>query len=153
MLTAHHYGVTLAFMDKRKPTTADPVCPKTGAPMRRGARPMTLEYKGANLTFDMPGWYCDTSEESIHTGEDMRVSDRALNRLEAKVEGLPAARSGETPADSGTRRRVDRRRPRAFQKYVAGDLLPSRAIGGVLALLDHDPSGRAVLNTRQRATA
>ena len=57
--------------------------------MQRGVRPMTLEYKGAHVTFDMPGWYCDSSEESIHTGEDMKASDRALNRLKAEVDGLP----------------------------------------------------------------
>jgi putative zinc finger/helix-turn-helix YgiT family protein len=57
--------------------------------MRRGVRPMTLEYKGARTTFGMPGWYCDASDESIHTGEDMKVSDRALNRLKAEREGLP----------------------------------------------------------------
>ena len=50
---------------------------------------MTLDYKGACAVFDMPGWYCDASEESIHTGEDMKVSDRALNRLKAVTEGLP----------------------------------------------------------------
>ena len=27
---------------------SNPVCPKTGAPMQRGLRPMTLEYKGAH---------------------------------------------------------------------------------------------------------
>jgi HTH-type transcriptional regulator/antitoxin MqsA len=53
--------------------------------MHRGVRPMTLEYKGASATFDMPGWYCDASEESIHTGEDMEASDRALNRLKVFV--------------------------------------------------------------------
>jgi HTH-type transcriptional regulator / antitoxin MqsA len=63
----------------------NPVCPQTGASMHRGVRPMTLEYKGANATFDMPGWYCDASEESIHTGEDMEASDRALNRLKVFV--------------------------------------------------------------------
>ena len=68
---------------------ADPVCPETGAPMHRGVRPMTISYKGASATFDMPGWYCDVSDESIHTGEDMRVSDRALNRLRAQTQGLP----------------------------------------------------------------
>ena len=26
----------------------NPVCPKTGAPMHRGVRPMTLNYKGAS---------------------------------------------------------------------------------------------------------
>ncbi len=57
--------------------------------MRRGARPMTLAYKGARMTFDMPGSYCATSDESIHTGEDMKVSDRALNRLKAATKCLP----------------------------------------------------------------
>ena len=56
--------------------------------MYRGVRPMTLSYKGKTITFDMPGWYCDQSEESIHTGEDMKVSDRMLNRLKAQTEGL-----------------------------------------------------------------
>jgi len=65
-----------------------PICPETGAPMHRDVRLMTLTYKGESLTFDMPGWYCEQSEESIHTGEDMKVSDRMLNRLKARSEGL-----------------------------------------------------------------
>jgi HTH-type transcriptional regulator/antitoxin MqsA len=44
---------------------------------------MTIEFGGLSLTFDMPGWYCDESDESIRTGDDMKVSDRALNRLKA----------------------------------------------------------------------
>ena len=36
--------------------------------MHRDVRPMTLTYKGESITFDMPGWYCDVSDESIHTG-------------------------------------------------------------------------------------
>ena len=66
----------------------NPVCPETGAPMYRGVRPMILTYKGKSLTFDMPGWYCDQSEESIHTGEDMKISDRKLNLLKARCEGV-----------------------------------------------------------------
>jgi HTH-type transcriptional regulator/antitoxin MqsA len=66
----------------------NPVCPKTGAAMHRDTRPMTLTYKGESITFNMPGWYCDSSDESIHTGQDMKVSDRMLNRLKARVEGL-----------------------------------------------------------------
>jgi len=49
---------------------------------------MTLTYKEKSITFDMPGWYCDQSEESIHIGEDMKVSDRMLNLLKAQSEGL-----------------------------------------------------------------
>lgn len=66
----------------------NPFCPKTGVPMHRDKRPMTLTYKGESITFDMPGWYCDASDESIHTEQDMKVSDRMLNYLKARVEGL-----------------------------------------------------------------
>lgn len=56
--------------------------------MHRGVRSIELTYKGESITFDMPGWYCDQSEEGIHFGTDMKISDRALNRLGTRVEGL-----------------------------------------------------------------
>ena len=134
---------------------ADPVCPETGAPMHRDTRPMTLAYKGESLTFDMPGWYCDTSEESIHTGADMKISDRMLNRLKARNEGLLAPEDirqirkklGLSQAAAGE---VIGGGPRAFQKYEAGDLLPSRAISSALLLLDHDPAALRVLEARRQ---
>jgi HTH-type transcriptional regulator/antitoxin MqsA len=56
--------------------------------MKRDVRPMTITYRGESLTFDMPGWYPDSSDKSIHTDENMKVSDRMLNRLKARVDGL-----------------------------------------------------------------
>ena len=134
----------------------DAVCPETGAPMHRGVRPLTLSYKGESMTIDMPGWYCDQSNESIHTGEDMKVSDRALNRLKARVEGLTSPEEirrirrklGLTQEVAGE---LIGGGPRAFQKYETGDLLPSRAISSALALLDHDPKALAVLKAREAA--
>jgi len=131
----------------------DPLCPATGAPMRRDTRPMTLTYKGETITFDMPGWYCYASGESSHTGQDMKVSDRMLNRLKARTEGLlePEAirrirkKLGLTQAAADE---IIGGGPRAFQKYETGELLPSRAISSALALLDHDPSALAVLKRR-----
>ena len=129
---------------------SNPVCPLTGAPMHRGVKPMTLSYKGQSITVDMPGWYCDQSDESIHTGDDMKLSDRALNRLKARVEGLlePEAirrirkKLGLTQALAGE---LIGGGPRAFQKYETGDLLPSRAISSALVLLDHAPKNLTVL--------
>lgn len=46
---------------------------------------MTITYKGLSATVAMPGWYCDESGESIHSGDDMQVSDSALSELKAKV--------------------------------------------------------------------
>lgn len=133
--------------------TDAPVCPETGAPMYRDTRPLTLTYKGQSLTIDMPGWYCDASTESIHTGEDMKVSDRALNRLKARSDGLlepeeirrirkklRLSQSDAGEAIGGG--------PRAFQKYEAGDLLPSRAVSSALVLLDHAPDGLRHLKAR-----
>ena len=134
-----------------------PVCPETGAPMHRDVRPMTLNHKGQSITFDMPGWYCDTSDQSLHTGEDMKVSDRILNRLKARAHGLLE------PEDV---RRVRKKLglsqtaageligggPRAFQKYEAGDLALSQAINSALVLLDNDPKSLRILEeARQRA--
>ena len=133
---------------------ANPICPETGALMHRDVRPMTITYKGESLTFDMPGWYCEQSEESIHTGEDMKVSDRMLNRLKARSERLLIPEEIRrirkklrlTQEAAGL---VIGGGPRAFQKYESGDLLPSRAISSALMLLDHDPKSLTVLKTRQ----
>lgn len=130
-----------------------PICPKTGAPMHRDVRPMTLTYKGESITYDQPGWYCDQSEEGVLVGKDLGISDRMLNRLKARHEGL---------LEPEEIRRIRKKLrltqeaaglvigggPRAFQKYESGDLLPSRAISSALVLLDHDPEALAVLKTR-----
>jgi HTH-type transcriptional regulator / antitoxin MqsA len=134
----------------------DPVCPQTGVPMHRDVRPMTLTYRNESITFDMPGWYCDASDESIHTGADMKLSDRMLNRLKARIEGLLEPQEirrirkklGLTQEQAG---QLIGGGPRAFQKYETGDVLPSRAISSALVLLDHDPAALAVLKGRQES--
>jgi len=134
----------------------NPVCPVTGAPMHRGVRPMALTYKDQSITFDMPGWYCDQSDESIHTGEDMKVSDRMLNLLKTRTEGL---------LEPEEIRRIRKKLrlsqeaagiligggPRAFQKYESGDLVPSRAICSALLLLDHDPDALSLIKAHSKA--
>ena len=133
--------------------TDNPVCPETGAPMRRDVRPMTLTYKGQSITFDQPGWYCDQSDEGILVGKDLQISDRMLNRLKARSEGL---------LEPEEIRRIRKKLrltqeaaglvigggPRAFQMYESGDRLPSRAISSALVLLDHDPGALATLTAR-----
>lgn len=55
---------------------ANPLCPTTGAIMARGIKQLTITCKGESIIFDMPGWYCEVSGEGIHSGGDMKVSDR-----------------------------------------------------------------------------
>jgi HTH-type transcriptional regulator / antitoxin MqsA len=126
--------------------------------MHRDVRPMTLTYRGESITFDMPGWYCNASDESIHTGADMKLSDRMLNRLKARIEGLLEPQEirrirkklGLTQEQAG---HLIGGGPRAFQKYETGDVLPSRAISSALVLLDHDPAALTILKGRQERNA
>jgi HTH-type transcriptional regulator/antitoxin MqsA len=132
----------------------NPVDPETGAPLHRDVRPFTLTYKGESITVDMPGWYGDQPDEGVFDPEDMKVSDRALNRLKARTEGLL-----EPEEIKRIRKKLDLTQeaagelvgggPRAFQKYETGDLVPSRAVSSALALLDHDPKALDVLRARQ----
>jgi hypothetical protein len=46
---------------------------------------MTLTHKRERLTFARPGWYFDSSDESIDTGADLTGSDRMLNRLRPEL--------------------------------------------------------------------
>ena len=77
---------SLAFKGKKM---SDPICLETGTLMKRGVAPMTISYKDQSATFEMPSWYCDEWGESIHTGEDMKVSDRMLDQLKARLFGRP----------------------------------------------------------------
>jgi HTH-type transcriptional regulator/antitoxin MqsA len=134
----------------------DTIDPETRAALRRDVRPFTLTYKGESMTFDMPGWYGDGADDGVFEPEDMKISDRALNRLKARADGLLEPeeirrirkRLGLTQEEAGE---IIGGGPRAFQKYETGDGLPSRAISSALVLLDHDPSGLAVLAARHAA--
>ncbi|WP_018264020.1 type II toxin-antitoxin system MqsA family antitoxin [Methylobacterium sp. WSM2598] len=121
-----------------------PLCPVSGQPMVRDVRPFTISYKGHKRTFDMPGWYCDASGESIHTRADMKVSDRELATLKAEVEHLA------TPAEVVVlRKRLGLSQakaaeligggPRSFQKYESGEVSTSRAMTNLLRVLARHP--------------
>ena len=125
-------------------------CPETGKPMVRGLRQVTISYKGLSRSFDMPGWYAEGVEDGIHSGEDMKVSDRELNRLKAEADHLL------TPDEVRAIRRKLRLSqrdaglvigggPRAFQKYESGEILVSRGIASALRLLERHPEEVATL--------
>ena len=112
--------------------------------MVRDTRALRLLYKDRSTTVDMPGWYCDASEESIHSREDMKVSDSALMVLKAEVENLATPDEvrrirlslGLSQADAG---RLIGGGIRAFQKYESGEILTSRAMTNLLRTLVRHP--------------
>jgi HTH-type transcriptional regulator / antitoxin MqsA len=123
--------------------TSAPVCPETGKPMVRDTRPLTIKYKGQSATIQMPGWYCDESRESIHTGEDMKVSDAALKELKNTVDLLNAqevkrirTKIGLTQREAGA---IFGGGPNAFQKYEQGTVTVSKPMSNLLRVLEKHP--------------
>lgn len=123
--------------------TGGPVCPETGKPMVRDTRPMTINYKGQSATIQMPGWYCDEFGESIHTGEDMKVSDAALKELKNNVDLLNPqevkrirTKIGLTQREAGA---IFGGGPNAFQKYEQGTVTVSKPMSNLLRLLEKHP--------------
>lgn len=121
--------------------------PETGQELLRGVREMTIKYKGLMKTIDMPGWYAPddaTGDNGLHDTRDMRVSDRALVELKAKVNGLLAPNEIR-----GIRKRLKLTQkragsligggPNAFQKYEVGDVMISKPADTALRLLAKDP--------------
>jgi len=134
------------------------ICPESGKVMKRGVRPMTLAYKDLKLTFDMPGWYPDGAGDGLHSGRDLKISDRKLNLLKARAGNLLEPdeikrirrKLGLTQKEAG---RIIGGGVNAFQKYESGDILVSRAISSALRLLDHDPSGLDILRCQPQSAA
>ena len=133
-----------------------PLSPVTGKPMVRDVRPMEIEYKGQSETVQMPGWYCRDSAESIHTGEDMKVSDAALKSLRMKVERLLSpdeirrirSQLGLTQREAGD---LIGGGPNAFQKYESGEVLVSKAMSNLLRVLEKHPEEVLALKEQEAA--
>ena len=129
---------------------ANPTCPESGHEMHRDVRPRTYDYKGQSATIDVPGWYCDGCGESIHTGRDTKVSSRLLRRMKAKDQGLLIAdevrrirkRLGLTQKDADSLMGVA---PGTFRRCENSDEMVSRAVSGLLRLLDENPDGLSVI--------
>lgn len=136
--------------------TDAPRSPVTGKPMVRDTRPMELNYKGQSATVQMPGWYCRDSGESIHTGADMKVSDKALKELKIKVEKLLLpeeirrirTKLGLTQREAGD---VIGGGPNAFQKYESGEVLLSKGMSNFLRVLEKHPEEVAKLKEQSAA--
>lgn len=127
-----------------------PICHEDGTLMARDVRPVPFLYKGETVLVEMPGWYCPKCGEGLHTREDAKASDRAINTLKAKIEGFLSAEDIKrirkklklTQHEAGN---LIGGGPKAFTKYEKGDALPSRAIVSALRLLDNYPEGLEIL--------
>ncbi|MDQ7832231.1 MAG: YgiT-type zinc finger protein [Desulfovibrionaceae bacterium] len=82
-LTKHHFLNEVPFMNAQRVN-----CPHDGCLMEHDVRNVTITYKGLSKSVDVPGWYCRECGEGIHSGKDLKITDKALNELKMQSDGL-----------------------------------------------------------------
>lgn len=131
-------------MKKLKPNQR--ISPITGRVLTRGVRKVKISFQGLSETVDLPGWYPvgGPSDDGLHTGKDMEVSDAALRRL--KVKALGVLSPAEIKAVRSKLKLSQRKAsellgggPRSFQKYESGEVMASAPMSKLLRLLAKDP--------------
>ncbi len=124
-------------------------CHECNQIMSRDSRSMELQYQEQTTTVQMPGWYC-VCGESIHTGKDMVISDRAINIMKAKTYGFMVPEQIRKVRKS---LKLSQRKasevlgggPNAFYKYENGDVVISQAMNNLLKVLEKEPRMICVL--------
>lgn len=118
---------------------------ETGRPLRRGIKTVTIEVDGQPFTYGQPGWWASLNDpndtDAQFTDEDNVV--RAAARREARALAKKASvltplviraireRCGLSQAQAA---RVFGGGPKAFEKYEAGEIVPSGAMIRLLLL-------------------
>jgi HTH-type transcriptional regulator/antitoxin MqsA len=134
--------MTMAVSKTDLPDTM--VSPETGETLRRGVRPFIVTYKGKSITVELPGYYPDNSDDGVHVGDDMAVTDAALRSLKEEIEGIPSPATIRrvreklklSQREAGGLLKVGEN---AFDKYERGLVEPSGPTSQLLRLLDQHP--------------
>ncbi len=120
------------------------VSPETGETLHRGVRPFLVSYKGRSRTVELPGFYSETSDEGVHVGDDMSVTDVAMRSLKEEIDGIPSPMTIRrvreklklSQREAGGLLKVGEN---AFDKYERGLVEPSGPTSQLLRLLDQHP--------------
>jgi HTH-type transcriptional regulator/antitoxin MqsA len=125
--------------------------PETGKTLKRGVRPMLVQYGSMSREVDVPGWYPDGDGDAIHSGADLKTADEAFAELRKayaahvrKVRlslNLTQEEAGEIIGGG----------KRAFQKYESGTAPPSDAAVGLIEILAKSPKQLEVLRALRRS--
>jgi HTH-type transcriptional regulator/antitoxin MqsA len=112
--------------------------------MKFGSRVRPLKYRDLEDKVRVTGFWCESCDEGILTGDDLRKYSRALQNLKARAEHvLPPADVAAIREKLGLSQRKAGELlgggPRAFQKYESGSQTPSVPMTHLLTLLARDP--------------
>ena len=104
----------------------------------------TYEYKGHKIEFDQPGEYCNSCEEGILNGNDLKINKKILHDWQTLADGfLPSDEVRRIRKKLGLTQHqaaeVFGGGPNAFSRYECGESLQLKSTDNLLRLLDKHP--------------
>lgn len=112
--------------------------------LKRGSKPLIVEYKGKSLTINQPGNYCSSCDEGIISGADMRATEKLVHDARAEVDGyLTSDEVREIRLKLGLTQHsaaaIFGGGANAFSRYERGEVRQTRPLDQLLRLLDRHP--------------
>jgi HTH-type transcriptional regulator / antitoxin MqsA len=107
-------------------------------------RPLSFNYKGSSIKIDQPGQYCNSCDEGIVHGSDIKATEKALHNFRAKIDGfltteeirLIRSKLNLTQQQAAV---IFGGGTNAFSRYERGEVRQTKALDQLLRLLDKHP--------------
>ena len=114
-------------------------------------KPMTLTYKSQQISVNQPGYWCNHCGEGIIGGTDRKQTQKELQELRAKIDGLLSPQEIKKVRE---KLHLTQRKAaeifgggvNAFSKYERGELPVSKPLSQLFHLLDKHPNLLTELN-------
>jgi HTH-type transcriptional regulator/antitoxin MqsA len=133
-------------------------CPFCGkGKLARAKKTILFDYKGHSIELEQPGEYCDSCDEGIINGSDLKATEKELHDFRAKIDDLLTTdevrrirtKLGLTQHQAAE---IFGGGPNAFSRYERGEVRQTKALDQLLRLLDRHPEQLDEL-TRSNAEA
>ena len=113
--------------------------------LHRSSKPQIFNYRGASITLEKPGSWCDNCDDGVLTGADIAVTELAFQEFSAKIDRLvkPAEirriRKDVLKLKQQEAYRVFGGGKNAFSRYERGEVRPSLAVSNLLRMFRRHP--------------
>jgi HTH-type transcriptional regulator/antitoxin MqsA len=119
-----------------------PFC--TDGKLTQGVKSLSFNYKGSSIKIDQPGKHCNSCDEGIVNGSDIKATEKALHDFRAKIDGLLATDEvrqicSKLNLTQQQAAEIFGGGPNAFSRYERGEIRQTKALDQLLRLLDKHP--------------
>jgi HTH-type transcriptional regulator/antitoxin MqsA len=104
----------------------------------------TYSYKGHRLEIEQSGEFCNSCDEGILNGTDLKATEKQIRDFQAKIDGLLTSTEirkvrEKLKLSEKQAAEICGDDPKTFRRYERGEATPQRAISNLLMILNNHP--------------